>query len=71
MIKIDNEFVRYILPGIILQGEELDLQKLMRDPAYVKKIGVPDSCIFSRYGLIPLEIAEKYFKQLALTGDPK
>jgi hypothetical protein len=66
MIKIDNKYVRYILPGIILQGDERDLMHKMRDPAFVRKIGVPESCLSCKYGLVPLHVAEGYFKQLGL-----
>jgi hypothetical protein len=66
MIKIDTKFARFILPGIVLQGEERHLREMMKRPAYVKKIGIPESCLFCKYDLVPLPVVEKYFRELGL-----
>lgn len=66
MIKIDTKFARFILPRIILQGEERHLREMMKRPEYVKKIGIPESCLFCKYDLVPLPVAEAYFAQLGL-----
>jgi hypothetical protein len=68
MIKIDTKYTRFILPGIILQGEERHLREMMKRPEYVKKIGIPESCLFCKckYDLVPIPVAENYFAELGL-----